>query len=291
MPASVFPTHELLGNYHEIHNSGYHLFADNWFSCTRVVREMHALGVGYTGTVRVNRVDKAFTDTKEWKKKAERGHMRARKTTAAAGPPTIYCTQWMDKKPVTFLTTEPGVVGSIDRKVSDKKARTYQKKSYTVPSCVTNYNQGKVGTDRMDQMIAMLYFKNRFRWHVKCFIHFMYIILNNAHVTWKEIRDPLPGVDMSKTALRHYVMLMVHELCIAEKLWVTHEDNHDGVLMHTPATVPSKKGQRKKQGRCVSCSTDATTRCKACSEWIHIDGHAEGKACWSTHHRSLNFFK
>ena len=38
----------------------------------------------------------------------------------------------------------------------------------------------------MDQMVAAYYKKRRFRWHVKLFMHLMYITLNNAHITLLE---------------------------------------------------------------------------------------------------------
>ena len=281
VPASAFPTWKLIGEYPEIHHRGYHLFADNWFSSLRVVRDLHRVGVGYTGTVRVNRTDNAFLDTKEWKRKAKRGDYRAKQSSCAAGAPSLYCTQWMDNKPVTILTTEPGIVGTIVRRVSDKSTRTWGTKTYTVPSCVTNYNQGKVGTDRMDQMIAQLYFKNRFHWHVKCFIHFMYIILHNAHITWKEVRDPPPkGQGSSKTSLRYFLMELVRELY--SNLDSFHVKTTTPT--HAPTTTSTRTGKRKKQGYCKYCQQKCSTWCASCDKFLHLDGAVDGEQCWSKFH-------
>ena len=143
---------------------------------------------------------------------------------------------------------------------------------------MTNYNQGKVGTDRMDQMIAMLYFKNRFRWHVKCFIPFLYIILNITHVIWKEIRDP-----WICRKLHFVIMLLVHELCVVEKLWVTHDDNHDAVTMHAGHCSQQDRAAEETRQMCV---LQHGQYCSMYGDWIHIDGHAEGTTCWNRHHRS-----
>jgi hypothetical protein len=54
--ATSWPVLNLVGGWTGIHNKGYHLWADNWFSGLPSVKTCLDVGVGYSGTARSDRV-------------------------------------------------------------------------------------------------------------------------------------------------------------------------------------------------------------------------------------------
>ena len=73
---------------------------------------------------------------------------RTAQTETEFGPAwPIYCTQWMDAKLITMLTTFAFPVSTILRRlvVTNKstKLKTFTRTAFTVPACIIAYNFGK----------------------------------------------------------------------------------------------------------------------------------------------------
>ena len=124
-----------------------------------------------------------------------RGNYRAR--YCVMGGQKVWAIQWQDRKVVSFLTTVESVMGKVQRKTVDKKTREYKAQDISIPSVYSAYNFGKVGTDRMDQMVGAYYRNTKHRWHVKLMLHVGLISLNNAHVTHLSLTKQTRTVWMS----------------------------------------------------------------------------------------------
>ena len=307
--ASAWPIHALLSHYKELHHGNYRLFADNWFTGVGVVQDVASWGLDYTGTCRKDRVDGAFDDedvrvvlVPDKRKNAKEGAMREKKEiktwTAARGTAryrrrkygdvTIYCTQWMDSKVVTMLSTTDCVQGKIERKVleNNKKNGKFSRVAFSAPSCFMNYNFGKVGTDRMDQNVSQLYPRNRFMWPVKVFAHITMMILNNAFISWREMQPAGTSV-----TLRGYLNLLLED--ILSDLGLDPDCHSESV--HAPYTVPYKStgdgiafggkrtnSDRGKRGHCKRCDSMSRLMCATCKVWLCAD--RPDRKCWTQHH-------
>ena len=318
VPASAWPIHALLGEYKEVHHAGYHLCADNWFTGVGVVQDVASWGVDYTGTCRKDRVDGAFDDedvtyveVPDKRKKAAKGATRttkhvtqwkairgtARYRKRKYGDVDIFCTQWMDSKAVTLLSTTDGVQGKIQRKTLEggKKNGKFSRVELTAPSSFMLYNYGKVGTDRMDQNVASLYPRNRFRWHVKVFTHIIMIVLNNAFISWREQQS------MSHSAhfpLRKFMNMLVDEILTHLEL---DPDPCPSDTAHAPYEVPATKvdgrevgikranKDRAPRGHCRQCHKNTRLKCMECDVWLCAN--RPDRQCWTDHHLDNGSYK
>ena len=79
----------------------YHLYVDNFYTSVTLFKDLFAMGVGATGTIRENRRDfpENFKDSKVWAKGKDRGSVRW-----GRDPPCL-ALQWLDNKVVSMLTT------------------------------------------------------------------------------------------------------------------------------------------------------------------------------------------
>jgi hypothetical protein len=287
MAATVYPVHRLLQETEYVHHKNYVLWADNWFTGAGTIEAAHSFGVGYCGTAKTNRIKNAFVDTKNQTKGWARGTHR--QVVADRGALHVYCTQWQDKKLVTMLSTFPGVTGTIERK--GRVNGVFAMVKYPIPSVISSYNFGKIGTDLMDQQIATLYAKRRLRWHVKVFVHMMYISLHNAHISYKDlIKQPkLPLIDFVQ-------VLIVEALGELEVQPLPSTHRH----VHTPArsrgirkgALGSRSEKYRNRGHCLECRTYTSFFCSSCfssesKTWLCVGGEHDEKECWTNNHNSM----
>ena len=187
-------------------------------------------------------------------------------------------------------------MGKVQRKTVNKKTREYTEGDVAIPSVYSAYNYGKVGTDRMDQMVGAYYRNTRFRWHVKLMLHVAMIAMTNAHVTYLDLthqdRTQLPYLD--------FVMAVVDELKVTPTSF--HKKAKRNPLRswtgkHTPTytygpTQGTKPAAKKAKGarwygkQCVGCRSNSKTRykCMECDVHLHINDSEVGYSCWSKYH-------
>ena len=162
------------------------------------------MGIDYVGTAKTNRTGGACVNTKSFFKKKDKGSYRAEEKRG------LYCVQWLDNKVVTIMSTHPFPVGRITRKTVNKRSREFTQVWLECPAIVSVYNRGKVGTDRMDQMVAAYYKNRRLRWHLKVMIHIFYIATFNTYTTWRDLNrvdgklPPTGLLDFLEKLLHHF---------------------------------------------------------------------------------------
>ena len=312
--ATAWPVVNLVGGYEAVHFHDYILWADNWFSGLPSVKACVDVGVGYCGTARSDRVgawstkgmdkeakEKRKAQEKEEKKKWTRGSYRAR--WMMMGGKKVWAIQWQDSKVVSFLSTEESVVGKVQRKTVNKQTREYTQQDIFIPSIYSAYNFGKVGTDRMDQMVGAYYRNTKHRWHVKLMLHIAYIALNNAHITYldltKQTRKHMPFLD--------FLLAVVEELkpqAAKKKKQTPTKGECSGADTHTPLytygkapplrekTAWSTRPEKEKRWfgrRCVVCGhTKSRFKCIECGVFVHVHDEESGRECWAIHHKNLH---
>ena len=114
----------------------------------------------------------------------------------------------MDNKLVHLSTTIESPFGTIDRKTCDKKSRRFVMKDVPYPAVFSAYNHGKVGTDRMDQVIASYYRNSRFRWSLKIIVHLTYMCMVNAYINYCDTSRESP----SKYRLLEFITTVCEDL-------------------------------------------------------------------------------
>lgn len=121
---------------------------DNLFTSAPLLDKLSELGVGGTGTVRQNRLNKVPIITKKVleSKKYERGHHEC-----------VYSEDqvlvaWKDSKAVYVEsnTTDVEPMGTCSRYNRAERKQV----SLPVPACVTDYNKGMGGVDLLDNLVS-----------------------------------------------------------------------------------------------------------------------------------------
>ena len=221
-------------------------------------------------------------ETKGWK----RGQYRARWTTIEGKK--VWAIQWQDRKLVSFLSTVESKVAVVTRKTVNPVTRVYEPMELWIPTIISAYNFGKVGTDRMDQKVGTYYRNSRYRWHVKCLLHIFYISLNNAHITYLEL---------TKQTTTKYPLKTFYKAVIAE--WIakqgrrrpptpskTHKHHTPTMLGRRPTGVA--RDPKRDRTSCRECQAQCYAWCAECEVPLHINTVHTGKTCWSDFHSKLN---
>jgi hypothetical protein len=303
--ATTFPVTVLVGRNTALHNKGYILWADNWFTGLATVKACMDVGVEYVGTARSDRIDRCFgmpSKPAGWTV-ADRGKCRAATTTSLERP--LWVLQWQDRKIVTMVTTINGFMSHTERKGTNAN-KVFEKKLIAIPTIVSAYNYGKVGTDRMDQQVACYYRNTRLRWHIKVFIHLMFICMHNAHVSWMDLH----GLVVGDLPLITFIRMVVDDLKPAPIPRAARDRRTPkSGGYHTPCTLGPKKrtvspgrpaaanptrtgtanhdtvpeGHRMRW-KCQICRNYAATWCAECDVVLHINTSNSNKTCWSTFH-------
>jgi hypothetical protein len=293
--ATTFPVTVLIGRNKSLHHKGYILWADNWFSSVHTVLACMDVGVDYVGTVRADRVDRCFgkpSKPKDWTV-ADRGKCRSATTTSLTRP--LWVIQWQDRKVVTMITTIEGFMSHTQRK-DKSSSRGFERKIIAIPTIISAYNFGKVGTDRMDQQVACYYRNTRLRWHIKVFVHLMFICMHNAHVTYMDLH----GIVVDDLPLLTFIRTVVDELKPPPRKASKRRRPKRGGC-HTPSTMgPKVKAAGRPSGQpstyqaipegerqrwhCVVCNSYTSTWCKECDAVLHLNTTNSKKTCWSDFH-------
>lgn len=150
--ASEYPVDKLTSDNPQLHNKGYLLSADNWFSsCKLVQRLQEGKGIGYVGTIRTNR--QGFPREAVFPKTGAgvraRGSMKCMKITINGMQ--YYLTSWQDTKPVHILSTFAPKKVTVRRMIRGGANGQWIRSDVPCPTSVPVYNDGMKGCDVSDQ--------------------------------------------------------------------------------------------------------------------------------------------
>lgn len=195
-------------------HQGYNLFFDNFYTSTRLVNDLFALGVPATGTVSENRRGFPVTlkNSKQWAKRVERGGMRWDRTVPCLA------IQWKDNKVVSLLTTIDNANEHCEVKRKVRNDNVWTEISVPQPIAIKRYNMYMNAVDRSDQILATNNVLRRcVRWWKTLFFHVVDIAVVNGFILFKEHQAKHPEIAALQRP-RRYALVdfreeLVRQLC------------------------------------------------------------------------------
>ncbi|GFS13164.1 PiggyBac transposable element-derived protein 4 [Elysia marginata] len=149
-----------------LHNQGYWLFTDNYYTCPELTTRLLALKTMSVGTVRSNCKGLPKDLVKETLKTGDIVYRRK-------GP--MVALRWKDKQDVTLLTT----VHNPTRKVTVTTRSQVKEK----PLVVQEYTTSMSGVDMKDQLLAYLPLaRSTIKWCKRLFMHMMTLTVIQSHI-------------------------------------------------------------------------------------------------------------
>lgn len=158
----------------------YLLYFDNLFTSLKLIDHLTKKGIGATGTVRVNRVEKCpLLDVKVMAKKP-RGSCDYRLDSSS----NTSVIRWNDNSVVTVASNCHGIAPMS----STKRWSSAQSKAINVdqPFAIKAYNTGMGGVDRMDQNISKyrIQMRNK-KWWWSIFAYFPDVAVQNSWLLYR----------------------------------------------------------------------------------------------------------
>ena len=136
----------------------------------------------------------------------------------------------------------------------------------------------------MDQNVSLLYPSNRFKWPVKCFVHMVYIVLNNSFISWREQQ-----VESKTFTLREFMNTLLDDILFYCSL---DPDPDPATKLHSPYEVPAQrnsgrgltavKEKERQRGHCKQCRAKSRLRCATCDVYLCAD--RPDRECWTEYH-------
>ncbi|KAG5866929.1 hypothetical protein JTB14_019776 [Gonioctena quinquepunctata] len=146
-------------------NVGHHLYMDNYYNSFDLAKNLLNQGTNCTGTLRLDRKNVPI-DVKNAK--------LAKGNTIARYAEGIMIGKWRDKRDVSYISTE------FENNMIEIETRRKEKVNTPLP--IVQYNKYKSGIDRQDQMLSYYSAERKtICWPKKLFMHFIEIMLLNAH--------------------------------------------------------------------------------------------------------------
>lgn len=168
-------------------------FFDNYFTSIGLLRELKALGILATGTIRGNRLMGCSLKSEKELKKEGRGSMDEKVIEEG----DVVLVRWLDNGVVNIASTQVGAgeVGVAKRWSVAAKERI----EIPCPEAILYYNRFMGGVDKLDFVMALYPMRAKTRkWTVRVLSHFVSLALANS---WLEyVRDAShEGLARSKT--------------------------------------------------------------------------------------------
>ena len=166
--------------------------------------------------------------------------------------------QWMDKRPVTLLTTFHDS-SSIQR---TRHAENGQEViTITKPAAITEYNQFMGGVDKSDQFLSYYTFHHRtLKWWKRAAFHLLNLVCVNAYIIYCESRP------RNKLIHELFLVEVAKGLLIQSGHSSDDLENSDGHSFSDPAEVPPsfRLTGRHILGELPLCDNGRLRQCVCC---------------------------
>lgn len=248
-------------------NLPFKIYGDRFFSSLKLVHRLRQNGIGYTGTIKYNRIEKCtISDAKSMEKK-KRGYFEYCSDVRN----DITVTAWHDNRIVLTVSSCDSTCPEkkVDRWISSEK----KKMAVNQPLVVSQYNKFMGGVDRMDQNIDNYRVGIRSKkWWWPMFAFCLDVSIHNG---WQLYRRG-PGKKMDYLAFRRHVVQVYLQK-------YSHPPKKGGCPT-TPKSLPARVldqvrfdqtehwlAQAPKQNRCAYCKKNTTKMCSKCNLNLHGD--------------------
>ncbi|TDH12535.1 hypothetical protein EPR50_G00047400 [Perca flavescens] len=186
--------------------SGFHLYVDNFYTSSKLFKDLFSLNVGACGTYRGNRKDFPHTDSNALKKNAPRGSIR----WIREGP--LVFVKWMDTREVSICSTiHPAFSGNTVKRRVKTRGSEWTTKCIPCPTPIGEYNRHMGGVDMSNQLIQYYSVHHKsMRWYRTLFFHFLDIAATNSYLLHKELCREKKEEPMSH---RDFLQELTAQLC------------------------------------------------------------------------------
>ena len=248
----------------------FNVFFDNFFTGMPLLEDLHAKGLGATGTVRTNRIDKCPIKHQELAK-AERGQYDYR----CSRDGNIVVCSWMDNSVATMASTNHGVfpLQRVRRWSSKEMNRILVDQSAMFKA----YNKGIGGVDRMDQNVGAYRISMRTKkWWWPFFAFLADCALQNAWLLYRTSpahkRIPLDLLAFKRQVALVYTKALAANRNVPKVL--------SGRAPNKQRRVPDDLRQDGKdhhlengptRRRCTHCGKKTKLLCRKCQVPCHIE--------------------
>jgi len=254
----------------ELPPAKYQLFFDNFFTNIRLLNRLTDMGIGGTGTIRVNRTEKCPLVTPEKLKKQPRGSTDYRLDQNTG----VIVVRWNDNSVVTVASNCYGVepFGQAQRwSYAEKKRVMIQQ-----PQIIAQYNGSMGGVDRMDQNVAAYRISIRSKkWWWPFFSYCADVAMQNAWLLYR-MTEANKTSPMDQLQFRRSVTAVYFGRYGANRLAVGHAIGRKKNVNYRAPSDVRLDGQNHMiaqggtQRRCGVCGKKVTHICTKCDIGLHV---------------------
>ncbi|XP_034531492.1 piggyBac transposable element-derived protein 4-like [Notolabrus celidotus] len=162
---------------------GYHLYVDQFYTSTKLFKDLHSMNIGACGMYRDKRKHFPRTKSNALRKSSPRGSIRWIRED-----PLLFV-KWKDTSEVSVCSTiHQARAGNLVRRRERIKSSEILTKYITCPSPVLEYNKQTVGVESFDHLIQ--YFSTHhesIRWYRTLFFQLLDIAVTNSFILHKEL--------------------------------------------------------------------------------------------------------
>lgn len=275
-----------LGSSEEIFDSlleglgeGHHIFADQFYTTRKLVQDMNAKNMLYTGTLNISR-DGFPTDGY---KKQLKLKLRERQDFRSATD-DLLLTVWRDKKakkPVVIVSTHA---------VNTDTIVVRRRQTVTVPTILHDYNRSMSRCDNLEQMTS---YYGHFKWYKKLFCWSLEVAQMNSYIIHKL------GNDLPTLTYKEYKQKLV--MSLLEKAATSGDVGPPRKFSTGSCRQPTNPIERLEQNKhlidhvnkdrnCRVCSTAAKRRrtnfvCTGCSDQPYL----HPTECFRKYHSRMDY--
>lgn len=259
--ATNYPAYKLTR--HEMfHHKNHVLVTENWFTSKYSLLTMKERGIESIGTMRANKLGSTKRNAFKATKNIKRRSMKMFKSSVNK----FFHTTYMDKNVVNMFSTFKSRRTSVKR-VNDMG----QKETVNIPSIIALYNRTMGAVDGFDQLLQYYFPHSRSKkYHIKVFMHFLYVAVVNSHILYKTRNNLVIGDDMFD--LLGYIRRLNVELFGKAKegrpeVAVEHSDlryARRGTVLSNPLRLIGEHTMRTFEGKSETSNVDHRRMCKYC---------------------------
>ena len=239
-------------------NQGYLVFFDNFYTSPKLVNDLEKIGIGATGTLRINR--SGVSDAVKKLVEALRKRDVPRRTgyyIREQGSKNVYCC-WRDNDCVTVLSSAyPGHSESTTKRRGKDQSGQYATLEVPLPSPIDHYNRFMGGVDLSDQLIRYHPILRQAKRYWKTLLyHLIEIAATNAFILhkWQCVQEGKKPT--TESSFRDTLVLAIIE---------THGTGYvlalDNVFAVRHCSMAVKHANRR---RCVVCHRRSSRQCSDC---------------------------
>lgn len=236
------------------------IYFDNFFTSTKLLEELKSRNLKGTGTIRENRLGKAFPLQKGRELKTK---SRGFYDYVSSSDNSIVVVKWVDNSIVTLASNNNVVFPTVTAKRYSQAEKI--KIIVQQPNLIKKYNDNMGGVDRADQNMGLYRTSIRGKkWYFPLISHCLDMSVQNAWHIYRNSGGKLDGL-----AFRRHIATGLLETF--KKPSSTAALRH-GTTFHSHSRLDGRDHliiYKERQTRCIECHKKANFSCSKCNVTLH----------------------